>query len=365
MKRLNLLLLCTGLGIVACGSNNSEPEVESSSISCVPTQINATHEKTTVPLEVTSSGEWAIYSKEKWITCNISGSIRTKETVQISLSANTDNSTREGSVIVRTGKTQVTVPVSQEAKPVKPVDPTIQAPEGYQLVWNDEFDEGNSPSEEWFYETGGNGWGNNELQHYVAGDKDGEQLAVVKNGVLTITAKKIGGTVYSIRVNTRKSWKYGYFEARLKLPKGKGTWPAFWMMPQNFGSWPADGEIDIMEEVGYDPNTIVSTIHCNAYNHNKGTQKSGTMYIPTAQTEFHVYAVEWTENYITGYADGKPYFTFTNDGKGNKDTWPFNTPFYLKLNLAWGGNWGGAQGVDESVLPATYEIDYVRVFQKK
>jgi len=137
------------------------------------------------------------------------------------------------------------------------------------------------------------------------------------------------------------------------------------MMPKNYTAWPDDGEIDIMEEVGYDPNVILSTVHCKAYNHSIGTQKSGTIKVPTAQTEFHVYAVEWTEDFIKGYVDGKCYFTFDNDKKGNKNTWPFNTAFYLKLNLAWGGDWGGAQGIDESALPATYEIDYVRVFQKK
>ena len=96
-----------------------------------------------------------------------------------------------------------------------------------------------------------------------------------------------------------------------------------------------------------------------------GTQRTAEKHIPTAQTEFHTYAVEWTENAIFGYIDGERYFTFTNDQKGIYDTWPFYKPFYLKLNLAWGGNWGGAEGVDPSALPAVYEIDYVRVFQKK
>jgi beta-glucanase (GH16 family) len=166
-------------------------------------------------------------------------------------------------------------------------------------------------------------------------------------------------------MNTARSWTYGYFEARLKLPVGKGTWPAFWMMPKNFTAWPDDGEIDIMEEVGYRPNYVSSSIHCKAYNHSIGTQKTAEKYIATAQAEFHVYAVEWTQDYIFGYIDGVRYFTFTNDKKDIYDSWPFYKPFYLKLNLAWGGNWGGAQGVDPTFLPATYEIDYVRVFQKK
>ncbi len=166
-------------------------------------------------------------------------------------------------------------------------------------------------------------------------------------------------------MNTARSWTYGYFEARLKLPVGKGTWPAFWMMPKNFTAWPDDGEIDIMEEVGYRPNYVSSSIHCKAYNHAIGTQKTAEKFVASAQSEFHVYAVEWTEDYIFAYIDGVRYFTFMNDKKGIYDSWPFYKPFYLKLNLAWGGNWGGAQGVDPSCLPATYEIDYVRVFQKK
>lgn len=247
-------------------------------------------------------------------------------------------------------------------------------PEGYTLVWQDEFNEpclnGGKPAlpntSEWWYEVAESGWVNNELQRYIADGVLGtDTCSVISDGVLKIIAKKVGDQVISARMNTNKSWTYGYFEARLKLPKGKGTWPAFWMMPKNGTAWPDDGEIDIMEEVGYDPNVIHSTVHSKAYNHTVGTQKAGQKTVPTSQTDFHIYAVEWSEGYIKGYVDGECYFTFNNDKTGNRNTWPFNAPFYLKLNLAWGGDWGGAQGVDESALPATYEIDYVRVYQKK
>lgn len=246
-------------------------------------------------------------------------------------------------------------------------------PEGYMLVWQDEFKETRladgkpalPKTSHWWYETGNNGWGNHEIQSYVAGFSGTDTCAVVTDGILKIVVREKGSEVLSARMNSTESWKYGYFEARLKLPKGKGTWPAFWMMPKNFASWPGDGEIDIMEEVGYDPNVVLSTIHCNAYNHGIDTQKSGSKLVSTAQSDFHIYALEWTEDFIKGYVDGECYFTFNNDKAGNKDTWPFDAPFYLKLNLAWGGDWGGAQGVDTSALPATYEIDYVRVFQKK
>ncbi len=243
----------------------------------------------------------------------------------------------------------------------------IPVPAGYTLIWHDEFDSASSLPDTscWWYETGNHGWGNHELQNYIPGVQDTDTCALVSDGILKIMAKQRGEEVLSVRMNTKESWTYGYFEARLKLPGGKGTWPAFWMMPSEGKVWPGDGEIDIMEEVGYDANVIHSTIHCKAYNHSIGTQKAGQKKVETAQTDFHIYAVEWTEDFIKGYVDGDCYFTFVNDKTGNNDTWPFNKPFYLKLNLAWGGDWGGSQGIDESALPAIYEIDYVRVFQKK
>ncbi len=366
VKNLNILSLLALILALGCGSSNDNEPVVTESITCSPTQINAGYEKTTATIDVTASREWGVYSDESWISCTQTGSLATQGTVTVTLAANPETKERTGSVTLKAGDARATVAVIQAAKPETPVDPSITVPEGYKLVWDDEFTEGTSPNlAQWWYETGGGGWGNNELQTYVAGSQGSEQLAVVKDGILHIICKKLGDKVYSIRMNTLESWKYGYFEARLKLPTGKGTWPAFWMMPKNFTAWPDDGEIDIMEEVGYNPNYVSSSIHCKAYYHSIGTQKTAERLVSTAQTEFHVYALEWTETSIKTYIDGKLLFTFDNDGKGNKNTWPFNAPFYLKLNLAWGGDWGGAQGVDESKLPATYEIDYVRVFQKK
>lgn len=252
------------------------------------------------------------------------------------------------------------------------VEPEIPTPAGYTLVWQDEFNDarlsGGKPAlpntSEWWYETGASGWGNNEIQNYIAGTNGRDTCSVVTDGTLKIIARKVGSQVLSARMNTSKSWTYGYFEARLKLPVGKGTWPAFWMMPKNYTAWPADGEIDIMEEVGYRPNWVSTSIHCTTYNHSIGTQKTAEKFVATSQSEFHLYALEWTPDFIKGYIDGECFYTFLNDKKGNKDSWPFDAPFYVKLNLAWGGDWGGAEGVDETKLPATYEIDYVRVFQK-
>ncbi len=252
------------------------------------------------------------------------------------------------------------------------VEPEIPTPPGYTLVWQEEF---NAPrladgrpalvdESEWWYEVEAPGWVNNELQRYVAGFMGTDTCAVVTDGTLKIIAQKYGSEVISARINTSRSWTYGYFEARLNLPTGRGTWPAFWMMPANYTAWPDDGEIDIMEEVGADPNMVSSSIHCKAYYHSIGTQKTAERYVAGAEGEFHIYALEWTADYIQTYVDGEPLFRFENDKQGNKDTWPFDDPFYLKLNLAWGGDWGGYKGVDESALPVTYEIDYVRVFQK-
>lgn len=251
-----------------------------------------------------------------------------------------------------------------------------QVPSGYKLVWSDEFNDSRQSDDkpvlrpdksDWWYETGGGGWGNNEQQYYVNGvTAYNDTLAAITNGTLKLKAikRKCNGLDYaSIRMNTSRSWLYGYFEIRAKLPGGRGVWPAFWMLPKNFKSWPLDGEIDIMEYVGYDPDMVHSSIHTQAYNHSIGTQRTSTKKILNAESEFHTYGIDWTESCIRAYVDGELYFTYTNDGAGNKNTWPFNVPFYLKLNLAVGGNWGGVKGVDTQIFPATYEVDYVRVYQ--
>lgn len=180
-----------------------------------------------------------------------------------------------------------------------------------------------------------------------------------------VLKQPIDGYKYaSARMNTRQAWKYGYFEGRMKLPIGIGTWPAFWMLPQDFEQWPLDGEMDIMEHVGSHPDTVHVTMHMEEYNHMKGTQKTSVNFVKGVQSEFHIYALEWTPNYIHGYIDGKQCFTFANDQKGDKKTWPFNVPFLIKLNMAIGGTLGGKLGVDDSCFPAQFEIDYIRVYQK-
>lgn len=249
----------------------------------------------------------------------------------------------------------------------------VIVPESYQLVWNDEFNEGSelNPSH-WRHEVKKSGWVNHELQNYVDGSVDGKRVTEVANGRLYIHCfKGSDGLVYSGRVyaHENEGWKYGIVEARIKLPKGKGTWPAFWMMPcrNDFSKnrWPKCGEIDIMEEVGANANNTSSSLHTEAYNHVKKTQQTAERFTEGTEDDFHVYRLEWTANYIKTYVDGKELLSFENDGINNISTWPFNKPFYVILNLAWGGDWGGYKGVDESALPATMEVDYVRVYQKK
>lgn len=240
--------------------------------------------------------------------------------------------------------------------------------QGYKLVWSDEFLYNGLPDKEkWNYETGGHGWGNNELQYYTKTDTTN---ASVSKGVLNITArkeKKEGSDYTSARLITKgkASWTYGRMEARIKLPSGTGLWPAFWMLGENIdeAGWPKCGEIDIMEHVGYRPGEILGTVHTQAFNHLKGTQKSGEEIIKNPYSEFNIFAIEWDKQSIRFFLNDKMYHEFKNTG-GGVDDWPFDKPFYIILNLAVGGNLGGVKGIDEKAFPATYSIDYVRVYQK-
>lgn len=249
----------------------------------------------------------------------------------------------------------------------QPAKDSIGVPDGYRLVWHDEFEQDTVlNAEDWAHEVWGKGFVNNELQEYVNHKTPGGKLVTeVKDGRLLIHCVKENGKIYSGRVYAKvhEGWQYGYFEASIKLPKGRGTWPAFWMMPVNFRSWPADGEIDIMEEVGYHPNYVSSSLHANAHVHTNGTQVTHEMLCEGAEDGFHTYAMLWTPQNITTYVDGRFQLSYDNRGLG-RDDWPYDNPFYVIFNLAWGGNWGGSRGVDERALPATMEVEYVRVFQK-
>ncbi len=233
-------------------------------------------------------------------------------------------------------------------------------------TWADEFDYNGSPDAgKWDYDIGGSGWGNNEKQYYT----NAPDNVLVGNGLLTLTAKKenFSGMAYtSTRLVTRNKLDvlYGRFEIKAKLPSGRGTWPAIWMLPTDraYGDWPKSGEIDIMEHVGYDQNRVHFSIHSESYYHKIGTQKSATRVISDASTAFHFYRVDWTPYAVRGYFDNNLVFEFVNDGKGYQ-TWPFDKRFHLLINIAVGGDWGGAQGIDDSIFPQKFEIDYVRYFK--
>jgi beta-glucanase (GH16 family) len=226
------------------------------------------------------------------------------------------------------------------------------------LVWAEEFNVDGAPnSARWGYDLGGGGWGNNELQYYTSRPEN----AVVLNGVLKITAIKesFSGSAYtSARLLSKDkfSFKYGKIEVRAKIPEGGGTWPAIWMLGNNIStvSWPACGEIDIMEHVGNTPNKIYGTLHHPG--HSGGNADGGTIIIPDATTAFHNYIVEWNATTIKFYVDTQLYYTFANN-----NSLPFNQNFFVILNMAMGGNFGGT--VSPSFTSATFEIDYVRVYQ--
>lgn len=369
---ISSFLATMAVAIVGCGGGGGDDATNPSTsvtITCSTHSLSFDKAANTASVTIGATKEWTIYSNQSWLTCSPSSSVKSSEIVTVSVTKNGDISARSGYLVVKSGTARDTIKVTQNGEESTDIIP----PSGYKLVWHDEFNDAPltggkpaMPGSDWEYQVANPGFVNNELQYYVSGlTSTGDTLAAIKNGTLRLTTEKIDGKVYSIRMYGKKStgWKYGYIEARMKLPKGKGTWPAFWMMPVNYNNdWPASGEMDIMEEVGYNPNVIVGSLHATA--HSGGSAASGNTTCATSQTEFHKYAMEWTSSKITFYVDDKAYYSYSDTGKGSAD-WPYTTPFYVILNMAWGGSWGGAQGVDESVLPTTYEIDYVRVFQKQ
>ncbi|MDH7599589.1 MAG: glycoside hydrolase family 16 protein [Sedimentisphaerales bacterium] len=254
----------------------------------------------------------------------------------------------------------------------------------WRLVWSDEFDyEGLPDPNKWAYEEGF--VRNEELQYYTIARREN---ARVEDGVLIIEARRESWpnpkydpnaprrqwqlsrrqaqyTSASLTTKGKAQWTYGRIEVRAKLPFGRGVWPAIWTLGTNIDQvgWPACGEIDIMEYVGFEPNTIWANVHMAKYNHMLGTAKGSTIQIPRPYESFHVYALEWDKEQLRFFVDGKQYFQFNNEHTGI-DVWPYDQPHYLLLNLAIGGTWGGQKGIDESIFPQRFVIDYVRVYQR-
>lgn len=237
------------------------------------------------------------------------------------------------------------------------------------LVWNDEFTgEGLPDPEKWGYEHGF--VRNAEKQFYTRARTENARQ---ENGVLIIEShkenweengQKADYTSASVTTRGKASWSHGRMEVRAKLPAGRGTWPAIWMLGDSISKvgWPACGEIDIMEYVGFTPETVYANIHVKKYNHSVGTGKGSHLKLNSPETEFHVYAVEWNAEKMMFSVDGNVYFTYENEETG-EDAWPYNSPHYLILNTAIGGAWGGQKGIDDEIFPVRFEIDYVRMYQ--
>lgn len=240
------------------------------------------------------------------------------------------------------------------------------------LVWADEFNYiGQPDSTKWSYDLGDGcpdvcGWGNNEAEFYT---RDAKNVRVENDElIIEVLKDSAGSKAYTSTRMVSKfkgDWLYGRIEVKARLPRGRGTWPAIWMLSTDwkYGGWPASGEIDVMEHVGYDPGVVHGTIHTEAYNHLKGTQKEGKITIADAQDAFHVYAIEWTKDKIDFFVDDKMYHSVSSNPKDGFKGWPFDQRFHLIMNVAVGGNWGGQQGIDDSIWPQRMVVDYVRVYQ--
>lgn len=232
------------------------------------------------------------------------------------------------------------------------------------LVFQDEFKKPQIDTSKWGFDVGGHGFGNEELQYYTNNRKENTRI---ENDKLIIEARKEkweNNDYTSAKLITKETFpfQYGSVEVKAKLPKGKGTWPAIWMLSADIKQWPDDGEIDIMEHVGYNEGFIHASVHTKKYNHIQGTQKTYTIFVKDATEKFHVYRADWTPQKIEMYMDNKKYFTYIKSENSN-DAWPFDRPFYLILNQAVGGLWGGKEGVDEGIYPQQMIIDYVRIYK--
>jgi beta-glucanase (GH16 family) len=251
----------------------------------------------------------------------------------------------------------------------------VQRPPNARMVWQDEFTGRALDLSKWRYDVSRNklGWFNGEKQYYSAGRP---QNIRVGKGVLTIEARHEtldpkaypdwGGQHYtSAKIVTKQAWTYGFYEVRAKLPCAPGTWPAIWMLRQNMQKWPDDGEIDIMEQVGAEPNLIYSSLHTKAFNHIIHTQRSAQRPVPTSCSAFHVYQLDWQPDSITIGVDGQGILRVARKPSDAKPEWPFDAPFDLILNLAIGGDWAAAKGIDDAAMPQRMDVDYVRVWHAR
>ncbi len=252
-----------------------------------------------------------------------------------------------------------------------------QVPSGYKLVWRDEFSGAAPDLSKWSYDTSRNldGWYNDERQYYSANRAKNTRI---ENGILILEAHKEdlnktdfpdwGGQKYTSGklISAGKfDFTYGYVEVRAKLPCQIGSWPAIWTLYSDPNAdWPDGGEIDILEHTGATPGLIQASTHTLKLNHIKGTQNTAYKTIPHACDSFHNYHLEWTKDYIKQGVDGQNYMSHLNSEPNDFGKWPFDTPQYIILNLAVGGMYVGAKGIDDNSFPWQFQIDYVRVYKK-
>jgi len=254
-----------------------------------------------------------------------------------------------------------------------PSPPEIQAsshPEDWVLAWSDEFDGKEIDKAKWRYEVGGHGFGNNEQQFYT----DRGDNSLVEDGALVIKAQaeKFQNRSYtSAKLQSRAAWTYGRFEFRVKMPRGKGIWPAIWMMPSDlkkYGGWPQCGEIDILEQLGHEPNRVYGTLHFGNPHPASGKGASAALKQGSLVDDWHEFALEWYPGELRWFVDGELYQVqndwFTSGGGGAAWPAPYDRDFYLQLNVAVGGGWPGNPDAT-TVFPQVLKVDYVRVFRSK
>ncbi len=256
--------------------------------------------------------------------------------------------------ILQTTHTPATAPT--------PTPPWIR--EGWELVWQDEFEREFVDPDKWTMEIGGHGWGNNEKQFYT----DRMENVRLEEGCLVIEARNeffIRRDFTSGRIKTQKkfSFTYGRVEARMKLPDGQGFWPAFWMLGSNIDQvpWPKCGEIDIMEHIGREPTHVYGTVHGPGYSGSGGVGHFTSFPSGSLSDEFHTFAIEWEEDEIRWYVDDAQFFKLTPTQVSGE--WVFDHPFFLLINMAVGGYWPGEPD-DTTVFPQFLYVDYVRVYQR-
>ncbi|MGB5418126.1 glycoside hydrolase family 16 protein [Algibacter sp.] len=351
MKRIFFLgFMITLLSFPSCSStsDNEEPaNLKPSNLSVTEVKVGADNNNPngdgsgTVNFTITSTG--ATYYK---VLINNETLEFTENTFSYTF---TQTGTQDYSIIVAAynshGSTSITYSITV----------FVQGESG--LVWSDEFNTDGAPNpSNWGYDLGDHGWGNNELQNYT----NNSENAIVEGGVLKIIAKANGTGYTSARIKSQglQSFTYGRIEVRAKLPASQGTWPAIWMLGSNFSTvgWPQCGEMDIMEQTGWDKNKVLGTFHWQDSASNSYAGYGLETSASTSTTEFHLYSLEWRADVIHVHYDNVPYVTFTNN-----NNLPFNADFFIILNIAMGGNLGGE--VDPNFTQDVMEVDYVRVYQ--